>query len=46
VARLQAKGVVASVTPGFYRPAYTRLAASLATLEPDVERALAAVRAL
>ena len=46
VARLKAKGIVASVTPGFYRPAYTRLAASLATLEPDVERALTAVRSL
>jgi selenocysteine lyase/cysteine desulfurase len=46
VARLKAKGIVASVTPGFYRPAYTRLAASLVTLEPDVDRALAAVRAL
>jgi hypothetical protein len=28
------------------QPAYVRLAASLVTLEPDVERTLAAVRAL
>jgi isopenicillin-N epimerase len=46
VARLKAKGVVATVTPGFYRPAYVRLAASLVTLEPDVDRTLAAVSTL
>jgi selenocysteine lyase/cysteine desulfurase len=46
VARLKAKGIVATVTPAFYRPAYVRIAASLVTLEPDVERTLAAVRAL
>jgi selenocysteine lyase/cysteine desulfurase len=46
VARLKTNRVVASVTPSFYRPAYVRLAASLVTLEPDVDRTLAAVRAL
>ncbi len=46
VARLKTKQIVASVTPSFYRPTYVRLAASLVTLEPDVDRSLAAVRAL
>jgi selenocysteine lyase/cysteine desulfurase len=46
VERLRAANVVASVTPGFYRPPYARLAAGLITLESDVDAALAAVRAL
>jgi selenocysteine lyase/cysteine desulfurase len=46
VEKLRAQGVVASVTPGFYTPAYARLAPSLMTVEADVERTLAAVRAL
>jgi isopenicillin-N epimerase len=46
VSRLHDQGVIASVTPGFYDPAYVRLAAGLINLEADVERALAAVRAL
>ncbi len=46
VARLRQKNVVASVTPGFYKPPYVRLSAGLVTLEADVDRALAAVRTL
>jgi len=46
VARLRQKNIIASVTPGFYKPPYVRLAAGLVTLEADVDRALAAVRAL
>lgn len=46
VARLREKRVVASVTPAFYDPLHVRLAPSLLTLEKDVERAVAAVRAV
>ena len=46
VSRLHERGVIASVTPSFYTPAFVRLAAGLITLEADVDRALAAVRAL
>jgi len=46
VAQLRARRVVASVVPPFYRPLHVRLAPSLLTLEADVERAVAAVRAL
>jgi len=38
--------VVASVVPAFYQPLHVRLAPSLLTLEKDVERAVAAVRAV
>jgi selenocysteine lyase/cysteine desulfurase len=44
VERLRAQRIVASVTP--YATQYVRLAASLLTLEPDVERTLEAVRKL
>jgi len=40
VQRLRGKGVLASVTP--YDPPYVRLGASLATLESDVDKAVAA----
>lgn len=46
VAGLRRRGIVASVTPGFYERSYARLAPGLLTLEADVERTLAAVRAL
>jgi isopenicillin-N epimerase len=46
VERLRARGVVASVAPSFYVPLHARLAPSLLTLETDVERAVAAVRAI
>ena len=46
VAALKRVGVVATVTPDFYEPAYARLAPSLLTLEDDVDRAVAAVGAL
>jgi isopenicillin-N epimerase len=46
VERLKQQRIVASVVPGFYVPLHVRLAPGLLTLEPDVERALAAVRAL
>jgi isopenicillin-N epimerase len=45
VQALGAKNIVASVTPAYYSPAYTRLAPSLLT-ENDVGRAVAAVAAL
>jgi selenocysteine lyase/cysteine desulfurase len=41
---LEQKGVFASATP--YRPSYLRFGASIATLEADVDKALAAVRGL
>ncbi len=46
VKRLRARRVVASVAPPFYVPLHARLAPSLLTLEGDVERAVAAVRAI
>ena len=46
VSRLRASKVVASVVPPFYKPLHVRLAPSLLTVESDVERAVAAVRAL
>jgi selenocysteine lyase/cysteine desulfurase len=46
VSRLRAKNVVATVTPRFYAPTYARLSAGLITLEADIDRALAAVRAI
>jgi isopenicillin-N epimerase len=46
VEKLRAANVVASVTPPFYPTAYARLSAGLINLDADVERALAAVRAL
>jgi selenocysteine lyase/cysteine desulfurase len=44
VQALRQRNVVASVTPGFYKPPYARLSAGLLTLEEDVDAALAAVR--
>ena len=46
VSRLRKAGVLATVTPPFYTPAYARLAAGLINLESDVDQAVAAVRAL
>jgi isopenicillin-N epimerase len=46
VSRLRASKIVASVVPSFYKPLHVRLAPSLLTLEADVERSVAAVRAL
>ena len=46
VERLKQQRIVASVVPDFYVPLHVRLAPGLLTLEPDVERALAGVRAL
>ena len=46
VDRLQHHGIVASVTPGFYRPALARVAPSLLTLEEDVHRTVRAIAAL
>ena len=43
VGALGAKNIVASVTPAYYSPAYTRLAPSLLTNESDVDLAVAAV---
>jgi selenocysteine lyase/cysteine desulfurase len=41
VERLRAKGIVASVTP--YDPPYVRLGGSIATMESDVDKAIAAL---
>jgi isopenicillin-N epimerase len=46
VQRLEARNVIAAVTPAYYSPAYARLAPSLLTDEGDVDRAVAAVAAL
>jgi selenocysteine lyase/cysteine desulfurase len=46
VSRLRNASIIASVTPPFYKPTYARLSAGLITVEKDIERALAAVRAL
>jgi isopenicillin-N epimerase len=46
VAKLATKQIVASVTPSFYSPLYARIAPSLMTLDPDVDRTIAAVAAL
>jgi selenocysteine lyase/cysteine desulfurase len=46
VAALRKANVVASTTPPFYATSYARLAASLLTVEEDVDKALAAVRQL
>lgn len=43
---LTKQNIIASTTPGFYRPSYARLAPSLLTLEEDVDRAVAAVARL
>ncbi len=43
---LMKQNIIASTTPGFYRPPYARLAPSLLTLEEDVDRAVAAVARL
>ncbi|HEU5284959.1 MAG TPA: aminotransferase class V-fold PLP-dependent enzyme [Sphingomicrobium sp.] len=46
VQRLHRQGIIASVTPGFYRPALARVAPSLLTTEADVERTVRAIAAL
>lgn len=46
VEALDRQGIVASVTPGFYRPALARVAPSLLTLEEDVHRTVRAIAAL
>jgi isopenicillin-N epimerase len=46
VEQLRARRIVASVAPPFYVPLHARLAPSLLTLESDVERAVAALRAI
>lgn len=46
VKALEAKRIVASVTPPFYDPPYTRLAPNLLTDEADVDSAVAAVAAI
>lgn len=43
---LHRQGIIASVTPGFYRPALARVAPSLLTVEEDVERTVRAIAAL
>lgn len=46
VGRLHQQGIIASVTPGFYRPSLARVAPSLLTTEPDVQRTVRAIAAL
>lgn len=46
VGGLHRKGIIASVTPGFYRPSLARVAPSLLTTEPDVHRTVQAIAAL
>lgn len=46
VEALRARKIVASVTPAFYNPPYTRLAPSLLTDESDVDRTVKAVAAI
>lgn len=46
VERLHRQGIIASVTPGFYRPALARVAPSLLTVEEDVARTVRAIAAL
>ena len=43
---LHKQGIIASETPGFYRPSLARVAPSLLTTEADVHRTVQAVRAL
>ncbi len=46
VQRLRSRGVVASVTPGFYVPAFARVAPGLLTNEADVDRTVRAIAEL
>ena len=46
VERLHQRGIIASVAPGFYNPAWARVAPSMLTLEDDVDRTVAAIAAL
>ncbi len=43
---LHKRGVIASETPGFYRPSLARVAPSLLTTEADVQRTVQAIAAL
>jgi isopenicillin-N epimerase len=43
---LHRHGIIASVTPGFYRPSLARVAPSLLTTESDVQRTVQAIAAL
>ena len=46
VHKLHEKGIIASVTPGFYNPPLARVAPSMLTVEEDVERTVRAIAAL
>jgi len=46
VAGLHQRQIIASVTPGFYRPSFARVAPSLLTTENDVQRTVQAIAAL
>jgi len=46
VHKLHERGIIASVTPGFYNPLLARVAPSMLTLEEDVDRTVAAIAAL
>ena len=46
VDRLNRKGIIASVTPGFYNPLLARVAPSMLTVEEDVDRTMRAIAAL
>lgn len=43
---LHSRGIIASVTPGFYRPSLARVAPSLLTTEGDVDRTVRAIATL
>ena len=44
--KLHERGIIASVTPGFYNPQLARVAPSMLTLEDDVDRTVRAIAAL
>jgi isopenicillin-N epimerase len=46
VRKLHEQRIIASVTPGFYKPTLARVAPSLLTTEPDVARTVRAIAAL
>jgi isopenicillin-N epimerase len=46
VQKLHGRGIIASVTPGFYNPLLARVAPSMLTVEEDVERTVRAIAAL
>lgn len=46
VHKLHERGIIASVTPGFYNPVLARVAPSMLTIEDDVDRTTAAIAAL